>query len=153
LFRIRFATSTGIGGMFTTTGGNVYIAPSDKLTGSYSSSDIRATAFIGINPAGNPYVNKFFSSLRGGRVVDLKACRTAEMYLIRAEANARKASPNVVAGTTDLNTLRSNRISGYTDQTFSSAAALIDAVMGERYKELAFEGFRFFDLKRNNMPV
>jgi hypothetical protein len=153
LFRIRFATSTGIGGMFTTTGGNVYVAPSDKLTGSYSSSDIRATAFIGINAAGNPYVNKFFSSLRGGRVVDLKACRTAEMYLIRAEANARKASPNVVAGTTDLNTLRSNRISGYTDQTFSSAVALIDAVMEERYKELAFEGFRFFDLKRNNMPV
>ncbi len=153
LFRIRFATSTGIGGMFTTTGGNVYIAPSDKLAAEYGTDDIRATAFIGTNGSGNPYINKFFTSSRGGRVVDMKACRTAEMYLIRAEANARKASPNLAAGAADLNALRSNRITGYTDQTFSSATILIDAVMEERFKELAFEGFRFFDLKRNNMPV
>ena len=153
LFRIRFATSSGIGGMFTTTGGNVYIAPSDKLAAEYGTDDIRATAFIGTNGSGNPYINKFFTSSRGGRVVDMKACRTAEMYLIRAEANARKASPNLAAGAADLNALRSNRIIGYTDQTFSSATILIDAVMEERFKELAFEGFRFFDLKRNNMPV
>ena len=153
LFRIRFATSTGIGGMFTTTGGNVYIAPSDKLAAEYGTDDIRATAFIGTNGSGNPYINKFFTSSRGGRVVDMKACRTAEMYLIRAEANARKASPNLVAGAADLNALRSNRITGYTDEVFSSATILIDAVMVERFKELAFEGFRFFDLKRNNMPV
>ena len=153
LFRIRFATSTGIGGMFTTTGGNVYIAPSDKLAAEYGTDDIRATAFIGTNASGNPYVNKFFTSSRGGRVVDMKACRTAEMYLIRAEANARKASPNLAAGAADLNALRSNRITGYTDEVFSSATILIDAVMVERFKELAFEGFRFFDLKRNNMPV
>jgi hypothetical protein len=25
--------------------------------------------------------------------------------------------------------------------------------MDERFKELCFEGFRFFDLKRNNLPV
>ena len=153
LFRIRFATSTGIGGMFTTTGGNVYIAPSDKLAAEYGTDDIRATAFIGTNGSGNPYINKFFTSSRGGRVVDMKACRTAEMYLIRAEANARKASPNLAAGAADLNALRSNRITGYTDEVFSSATILIDAVMVERFKELAFEGFRFFDLKRNNMPV
>ena len=153
LFRIRFATSSGIGGMFTTTGGNVYIAPSDKLAAAYGTDDIRGTAFIGTNGSGNPYVNKFFTSSRGGRVVDMKACRTAEMYLIRAEANARKASPNLAAGAADLNALRSNRITGYTDEVFSSATILIDAVMVERFKELAFEGFRFYDLKRNNMPV
>jgi len=73
--------------------------------------------------------------------------------LIRAEANARKSSPDLAAAAADLNMLRSNRITGYINQTFSSATALIDAVMTERFKELCFEGFRFFDLKRNDMPV
>jgi hypothetical protein len=148
LFRIRYATSTAIGGLWTTTGGNIYIAPSDKLVSSYVSGDIRLSAYIGTNGAGNKYVKKFFSSSRGGRVVDLKACRTSEMYLIRAEANAKKASPDLTAASADINFLRSKRITGYTDQTFPTASSVIDATLQERYKELAFEGFRLFDLKR-----
>ena len=85
--------------------------------------------------------------------MDMKVCRMAEMFLIRAEANARKASPDITAATADLNTLRSNRIPGYTNATFPSATSLIDAIMTERFKELAFEGFRFWDLKRNNLSV
>jgi hypothetical protein len=153
LFRIRFATSTSVGGIWTTTGGSIYVAPSDKLTGKYTSDDVRATAYIGEDASGNRYVNKFFSSSRGGRVVDLKACRMAEMYLIRAEANARKASPDIASASTDLNRLRRARIDAYVDETFSNATALINAIMDERFKELAFEGFRFWDLKRNNLPV
>lgn len=152
LFRIRFATSTVIGGLWTTTGGAIYIAPSDKLVASYSATDIRKVAYIG-NTGGNNFVNKFYSSSRGGRVVDMKAARTAEMYLIRAESNARKASPNITAGAADLNYLRAQRITGYVDQVFGNATDLATAVMDERFKELAFEGFRFFDLKRNNLPV
>lgn len=152
LFRIRYATSTAIGGLWTTTSNNIYIAPSDKLVASYSANDVRASAYIGSSSAGN-YVNKFYASSRGGRVLDMKACRMSEMYLIRAEANARKSSPDLTAAAADLNTLRSNRITGYINQTFSSATALIDAVMTERFKELCFEGFRFFDLKRNDLPV
>jgi starch-binding outer membrane protein, SusD/RagB family len=153
LFRIRFATSTSVGGIWTTTGGSIYIAPSDKLTEKYSPDDVRATAYIGEDASGNRYVNKFFTSGRGGRVVDMKACRIAEMYLIRAEANARKATPDIASASTDLNRLRRARIDGYVDETFSNASALINAIMDERFKELAFEGFRFWDLKRNNMPV
>lgn len=153
LFRIRYATSTAIGGLWTTTGGNIYIAPSDKLISSYASGDIRLSAYIGTNGSGNKYVKKFFSSSRGGRVVDLKACRTSEMYLIRAEANAKKASPDLASASNDLNFLRSQRITGYTDQTFPTATSVIDATLQERYKELAFEGFRLWDLKRNNLSV
>lgn len=153
LFRIRYATSTAIGSLWTTTGSSIYIAPSDKLVASYDASDIRKAAYIGTTGAGNNYVNKFFVSSRGGRVVDMKACRISEMYLIRAEAYAKRATPDLTAGAADLNLLRSNRIFGYTNETFASAATLIDAVLNERFKELAFEGFRFFDLKRNNLPV
>lgn len=153
LFRVRYATSAAIGNLWSTTGGQIYIAPSDKLVASYDADDIRKDAYIGTNATGFNFVKKFSGSSRGGNVNDIKAIRTAEMYLIRAEAYARKASPNLTAGAADLNFLRANRIPSYTDQTFTSADALADAVMEERFKELAFEGFRFFDLKRNSLPV
>ncbi len=153
LFRIRYATSSTIGGLWTTTGGQVYIAPSDKLLATFAADDIRKDAYFGSYAPGNNYVNKFYNSVRGGRVVDIKAARTSEMYLIRAEANAKKAAPNLIAAATDLNFLRANRIASYTDQTFTSADQIVSAVLEERYKELCFEGFRFFDLKRNGLAV
>lgn len=152
LLRLRYENSTFNGAIWTSTGGNVILSPSDKLTNSFSMDDIRKDAFIG-NLAGKRTVNKFFVSSRGGRVVDAKPIRTAEMYLIRAEAYARLASPNIAAGAADLNLLRSNRITGYSNQTFGSATELINAVLEERFKELCFEGFRFFDLKRLGLPL
>jgi starch-binding outer membrane protein, SusD/RagB family len=152
LFRIRYSTSTAIGGMWTTTGGLIYIAPSDKLVASYATGDVRKATYIG-TIGGNNYVNKFLGSSRGGRVVDMKAVRIAEMYLIRAEAYAKLSTPNLMAGSADLNALRAARITGYTNQGFLTATDLVNAVLNERFKELAFEGFRFYDLKRNNLPV
>lgn len=153
LFRIRYSTGTNIGALWTTTGGLIYIAPSDKLIADYGAGDIRKAAYIGTT-SGKNYVNKFFASTsKGGRVVDMKACRIAEMYLIRAEAYAKLSTPNVAAGTADLNALRAQRITGYVNATFATATDLINAVLDERFKELCFEGFRFFDLKRNNLPV
>jgi hypothetical protein len=152
LFRIRYANSTAVGSLWTTTGGLVYISPSDKLVNSYLSSDIRKAAYIGTG-SGKTYLNKYYTSSRGGRAVDMKPCRISEMYLIRAEAYARQATPNLVLGAADLNTLRAQRITGYTNQTFTAASDLVNAVLDERFKELCFEGFRFFDLKRNNLPV
>jgi hypothetical protein len=153
LFRRRYATGTSIGTLWTAGGGEVLIAPSDKLVASYGAGDIRKAAYIGTNAAGNNYVNKFYTSAKGGRVVDIKAMRISEMYLIRAEAYAKLGSPNVAAGTADLNTLRGVRITGYSPVTFPTAGDLVTAVLQERFKELAFEGFRWFDLKRNGLDV
>ena len=50
-------------------------------------------------------------------------------------------------------TLRDARINGYTAASFSSKGDLITAIMNERFKELAFEGHRFFDAKRRNLPI
>jgi len=153
LFRIRYATSSAIGSLWTTTGGDIYIAPSDKLVSSFGTDDIRKDAYIGSDVFGNNYVKKFYTSSKGGRVVDMKVIRKAEMYLIRAEAYARLATPNIAAATADLNTLRAARITGYTNVTFGSVTELLDAIMEERFKELAFEGHRWYDLKRNSMPL
>jgi hypothetical protein len=157
LFRLRYETNSSAGLIWTSTVGNVAFSPSDKLTNYYTSNDIRLDAFIGVgngtNGIGNGkrFINKFFQSARGARIVDVKAIRTAEMYLIRAEANAELN--NLTAATDDLNFLRSKRITGYTNVTFGDKASLIDAILLERFKELAFEGFRFFDLKRRGLPV
>lgn len=152
LFRIRFLNSATVGSIWTTTGSLIYIAPSDKLRTSYVAADIRRNAFIG-GTTDAYYVNKFFTSSRGGRIVDLKVSRISEMYLIRAEAYAKLATPNIIAGAADINAVRAKRITGYVDATFATAPDLLTAVLDERFKELCFEGFRFWDLKRNNLPV
>jgi len=74
-----------------------------------------------------------------------KLFRLAEMYLIRAEAYAENNEDALAAA--DLNMLRSKRISGYSD-VFLTGDDLKAAIWDERTKELAFEGHRFFDLKR-----
>lgn len=158
LFRIRYATGNAVGSIWTS-GNLVYIAPSDKLTAAYDAADIRKATFIGVGTGtagngigtGKVFVNKFFASSRGGRVVDNKAARISEMYLIRAEAYAQQN--DLTNGAADLNALRARRITGYTNQTFTDKGALLDAIATERFKELCFEGFRFFDIKRTGGSV
>jgi hypothetical protein len=153
LFRIRLLQSTALGGQYTNTGGSIFISPSDKLYDAYGTGDIRRDIFIGTNGAGARYVNKHYTSDRGARIVDIKVARTSEMYLIRAEAHARKATPDLTAGAADINAVRTQRIIGYTPVVFASAASLADAVIQEKFKELCFEGIRIYDLKRNSLPV
>ena len=149
LFRVRYENSTTIGAQWNNAG--IIFSPSDKLTASYSPDDIRLTAYIGNNATGR-YVNKFFQSSRGPNVVDLKAIRTAEMYLIRAEARAEL--DDLAGATADINALRAMRIAGYTPiPNYGNKPAAIDDIMLERFRELAFEGFRFYDLKRKGMNL
>ena len=70
--------------------------------------------------------------------------RLAEMYLTRAEANFRNGGAPVGPNTPldDVNIIR-NR-AGLADLASVSA----DAIVNERYLELAFEGDRFFTVKR-----
>jgi len=76
------------------------------------------------------------------------------MYLIRAEARAETGAVNGAnSAEADLNELRSARIVGYSNASFVTKNAVIDAIMAERFKELPFEGHRFWDLKRRGLPV
>lgn len=100
------------------------------------------------------YVNKY--SMQEG-VINLSSpvyLRLAEMYLIRAEANAKLGK--TAAALEDVNLLRQRAgLSGdklYTNANLGSKTAL-DVVMEERWLELAFEGHRSYDLFRNNLPM
>ena len=82
--------------------------------------------------------------------------RTAELYLNRAEAymNLFRQGSNGAGqqALDDLNTLRQNRYRIYTPVELTTADDLQELVRSERRKELCYEGFRFFDLKRYGMP-
>jgi hypothetical protein len=96
-------------------------------------------------------VTKFLGkgSARDG-LVDWKAFRTSEMYLIRAEARANSAQ--AVLALDDLNTLRAARINGFV-AGIETGSALTDAIALERRKELFMEGHRWFDLKRTTRSI
>jgi hypothetical protein len=83
-------------------------------------------------------------------VVDWKAFRTGEMYLIRAEARANSSQDLLALN--DLNALRAARINGFVAGT-ETGAALLAAIQLERRKELFMEGHRWFDLKRTTRLI
>lgn len=74
----------------------------------------------------------------------------AEMYLIRAECEAR--ANNAGGAIQDVNELRKRRIlkANYVDLTASSVDDALLKVLAERRRELCFRGLRLFDLKRLN---
>ncbi|MBT2557090.1 RagB/SusD family nutrient uptake outer membrane protein [Hymenobacter sp. ISL-91] len=143
---------------FRQSGGIVLYAPALKLLNAFDkTNDVRYGVYIKFDPTrtgtkSQYLVNKYIGGTASAPgLVDVKLFRTGEMYLIRAEAQAE--SGNLTAAAADLNALRAARLSGYTAQSFADKAALVAAIYTERFKELAFEGQRFFDLKRRNLPV
>lgn len=72
--------------------------------------------------------------------------RTAEVVLIRAEARAKKATPDLVGALNDLNQVRVR--SGVGNSTAVSQADIILAIENERRVEFALEPQRWFDLAR-----
>ncbi len=150
------ATGTGIG--------VVTWAPSDKLWNSYDqANDIRFSSYLKDEPllvsAGRPshviakYAGTGYAT-SAENVADNKILRTGEMYLVRAEARAELGSyTGANSAESDINALRAARINGYTNVSFASKQEAIDAIVLERFKELAFEGHRLWDLRRYNLPV
>jgi hypothetical protein len=81
--------------------------------------------------------------------------RLAEMYLNRAEANARLGNDQLAID--DVNLIRTRAgLSGtelYAVGDLKDKASIFDVVLEEKRLEFAFEGQRAFDLFRNNLPV
>jgi hypothetical protein len=146
-----------IGDIYYDTRKRLLYTPSYELVNLFDKvRDIRFAAYVlkVDNPtSGNsPWrVNKYLSKDGYINLADIKLFRTGEMYLIKAEALAE--GTNLSGAADAINDLREARITGYVRQTFANKQALIDAIYTERFKELAFEGHRFFDLRRRNLSV
>jgi starch-binding outer membrane protein, SusD/RagB family len=142
-----------VGSLFQDANGAQQFAPSNKLLNSYDqANDIRFATFYRTTP--RPLLAKYGVIAPGvtdNFVYDIKMLRTSEMYLIRAEARAELN--DLTGAAADINALRAQRILNYTPVTYSSKAEAIEDIYLERYRELAFEGHRYYDLKRRNLPI
>lgn len=123
----------------------------------YTSNDIRKTAYSITGIDSNNDVYNTISKMLGeagqvNGIVDPKLLRAAEVYLNKAEAYARLASPDDANALLALDMVRSNRYSSFASGN-ETGTALLNAIKLERRLELAFEGHRFFDLKRWNEGV
>ncbi len=122
----------------------------EKVNLKYS-SDIYEGLYVIAKFRGNP---KFASvtddpafGIVPNSMIAPKAFRVAEMYLIAAEAGAEAGKGDAVKF---LNDLRESR--GLAKVALSGQD-LIKEIRNERTRELAYEGFRLFDLRRWNEPL
>ncbi|RYE32518.1 MAG: RagB/SusD family nutrient uptake outer membrane protein, partial [Sphingobacteriales bacterium] len=131
-------------------------SPSLKLIYAFNrTNDIRYSSYIrilerGYNRTPN-LVTKYHPNPNSNGLADIKLFRVAEMYLIRAEAYAE--NNNLTLANADINKLRSARISNNTNWDITDKDVFIDSLYRERFRELAFEGHRYFDLRRRSKPI
>ena len=124
----------------------------DALSNLYSATDVRKQLLEPGDKSGQPIniVLKYPNSSNAADKDDDKIIRYADVLLILAEASAR-TSDEVTAR------LRLNEVAQKRDPSFagysSTGQALIDDIILERRKELAFEGDRYWDLMRLNLDV
>jgi starch-binding outer membrane protein, SusD/RagB family len=133
--------------------GSYQVAPTDKIIGAYEAGDIRKAAALGFSTAtpALPYVNKY-TRLTSGTEPNIIALRLADIMLVRAEAlNQLGQTGEAVAV---LNKIRRRAFAlpldapSVHDYPQGAETNLTMAIEQERFKELAFEGHRFYDLVR-----
>jgi hypothetical protein len=118
----------------------------------YSAEDVRKELIVegvrnktaGEDPA---YLVMKYSNENGNYGVK-KVLRLSDVYLMRAEAAARLGKPDAL---TTLNALMAQRDPSLVYA--STGQQLLNDIITERRKELAFEGDRFFDLNRLKLPI
>lgn len=117
----------------------------DALMALYEASDIRRGLIMkGLGNNINRNEMTKFSSRGGVKDLDnVPVIRISELYLNRAEAYYR--SGNETLALSDLNKIRVR--AGLTEST-ATGSALYEDILLQRRLEFAFEGHRWFDLKR-----
>ena len=147
VFSIQVRTLTGFNGYNEFYGSSTYGGRGDAIISqswinrTYNPADDRINAFY---DDGDVFTSKF-----GNQYGNVSVIRLAEMYLVRAECNARLAPAAPIGGQTpaqDLSVVRSR--AGLT----TSTATLTD-ILNERKLELAFEGFALHDAKRTQTNI
>ncbi|GGD60456.1 membrane protein [Emticicia aquatilis] len=176
IFEIQYQTNENIGvntslqttyttlvasGNRTTTGGFGDLVPTKALLDAYESekdadgkiiTDVRRSLYeLGTAGRGTAEIEctKFLGRSGQVNLDNIPVIRVSEMYLNRAEALAR--SGNAAGALTDLNVIRTR--AGLPAATGLTGAALINEILKQRRLELAFEGHRFFDMKRLGLDI
>lgn len=119
-----------------------YFRVSDELLGLYDESDLRLVYFY----QGKESPRKI-KNLNDGVVSDYFALRVPEVYLNAAEAAVMSGKEATAIQL--MQELRSKRLKSDKDHKITlTGHELLNFVRDERRRELAFEGHRWFDLRR-----
>lgn len=134
--------------IFTGTGGD-FIEGSSELFNAFSAGDIRRdVALVPSTASATGFtINKYPPNADANYINDLKTMRVAEMYLVRAEAQARQSQFAQAAA--DIQTLRTARGSSTVTPAYGSLNVAIQDIVNERRLELCYEGHRYLDIKRS----
>jgi hypothetical protein len=122
------------------------IWPSAELLALFQPGDARL-ALYPTTANGVRYVNKY-TYARGSWTDNSPVIRYADVLLMRAEAAAELGQ--MTAAQNDLNEVRAKRSM---EPITATGAELVAAILQERRRELAFEGQRWFDLKRRGQDI
>jgi hypothetical protein len=139
-----------LGAIYLTTGGNYGdILGTEELYNLYAASDVRKGLMpIGTRSgqAGTVYLNfKFSNAANGTDKDDIKIIRLSDIILIAAEAYYSTGDiPNALVNLNKVAMQRDPSFTGFT----STGAKVLEDILTERRKELAFEGNRLWDLIR-----
>lgn len=128
-------------------GGRNEITSSSSLALTHEAGDLRRGINVTVAAPGIP-ANKTRKFSRTAGDDNIILIRLAELYLIRAEARARKIPSDIAGAQADLNVIRTR--AGLPATTAATTDDLILAIQQERRIELAHEGHRWFDLRRYN---
>lgn len=152
IFRLRRLNSA-LGDYYTRASNlDVFFHPSYDLMAQYEDDDVRLSSYFKLNNDGKEVVAK-----HDGRpdyktnVVDLKVFRLSELVLIKAEAYVNKDM--LTQAQTELERLRAKRIVSPEPLDMSTKSLALKAIQDERRRELAYEGHRFYDLRRWGLGI
>ncbi|HYM94243.1 MAG TPA: RagB/SusD family nutrient uptake outer membrane protein [Chitinophagaceae bacterium] len=124
----------------------------NDLYNQYSATDVRTSVILlGTSSSQTIYINnKYSNTSNPADKDDIKVLRFADVELILAEAYANlNDEPNSLIYLNKVAEARDPSFGGYS----SSGAQLKSDIINERRKELAFEGDRYWDLMRLNLPI
>jgi hypothetical protein len=145
-------------GYLTEQGAYGELLATQDLYDTYSATDVRRQLIQpGSRPNGesNAYFIKKYPRGAATRDDNIKVLRLSEVYLIRAEAYAElsKLNPSYTTqAVEDLHTIMKRADPSAAD-IMITGQDLVDRVILERRKELAFEGNRLFDINRKKMDL
>jgi hypothetical protein len=137
------STNFGLNNLFV---GRREIIPTNEIVSELQTAGGTRIAMIRFNPNQIGRGDNGWSVTRYGPFDNVPVFRLAEMYLIRAEARAQRN--NLAGSRSDLNIIRAR--AGVPLSDAQNQNTLLLEIERERMVELAFEGHRWYDLKRTD---
>lgn len=128
---------------------------SKEIQKDFTDKDIRKDCFFAKGPdRDNVLVDrviKYQGSKENIGLVDQILLRSSEMLLIMAECKAQTG--DLTTASKHLNELRAQRIEDWVSTDYTSKDEALKEILLERRRELCYEGHRFFDMRRFNLPI